>query len=125
MIAARYALISAGLHVCEVFSGSEIRTFPESLHVSSYVNTSIQTYGCVTLYSHWSRRVRAEEKVIASRLIPPSISPYRSSIRQREKGGWCEQSFVSHVEMLLIGFSLAADEDGGDRQLERVKEKLD
>lgn len=80
---------------------------------------------CDSVCSHWSRRVHAEEKVIASRLIPPSISPYRSSIRQREKGGWCEQSFVSHVEMLLIGFSLAADEDGGDRQLERVKEKLD
>lgn len=62
MIAARYALILAGLHVCEVFSGSEIRTFPESLHVSSYVNTSIQTYGCVTLCVHTGVGVYTQKK---------------------------------------------------------------
>ena len=62
MIAARYALISAGLHVCEVFSGSERGTFPESLHVSSYLTISIQTYGCVTLCDHIGGGVFTQKK---------------------------------------------------------------
>ena len=114
--------------VCEVFSVCE---WLQEYSVS-WVSSCVQFCECIlsnlrmcdSVWSRVSRRVHAEEKVIASCLIPPSISPYRSSIRQRKKGGWCEESFVSHVEMLLIGFSLAAEEVGSDEQLERVKEKL-